>query len=147
MPNKLALLAQLRLEYGTRPDGECESGVTKALTLPGPFAMKLRAPSVGRDEQNKSSDTFIAPALCVLQKLRTGGPDQRFVASLVALALTGALGLVAVINENVYAFLSLTTSSVTFGALHAVVLLNQLSAQVFEYVIAEGMKRRDFPRR
>src|SRR6266436_6739533 len=87
MPNNLALLPQLRLEYGTRPYGECESGVTKALTLPGPFAMELRAPSVGSNEQNERSDTFIAPALCMLQKLRTGVPDQRFVALLVALAL------------------------------------------------------------
>jgi len=66
VPNNLPLFAQLRLKDGAGPNTECESGLAKTLTLSRAFAVKLRTPSVRSQEQNESSDTFVAPALCVL---------------------------------------------------------------------------------
>lgn len=147
VPNNLALLTQLRLEDGTGPDVERESRLTKTLALTCAFAVKLRTPCISGEKENEGPDTLVAPALGVLKELRASVPNQRLVASLVALALTRRLRLIAVVDQNVNAFLSLATGSVPFSRLYVVLLLNQLATQVLEDIVAKSVKGRNLSRR
>jgi hypothetical protein len=147
LPDKLALPAQLFLEDGAGPDMEPKSRLSKSLALPGAFAMQLRTTRVSSEKENEGPNTFVTPALCVLEELRASPSDQRLVASLVALALTRRFRLVAIVDQDVNAFLALAPRSITFSGLYLVLLLNQLATQVLENIVADCVKRGDLSRR
>jgi hypothetical protein len=140
MPDDLPLATQLRLQNSTGPDPERKAGLAKALTLSKPLAMELCTSSVGSKKQNESVYTVLPPSLRVFQKVSARTPDQRFVTSLVTLRLAGCLRAVTIFDQNVNAFLSLSTCSVPFGDVDVLLLLNQFPAQVLKHVIPKRVE-------
>ena len=67
--------------------------------------------------------------------------------SLVALALTRRLRLIAVVDQDVNAFLSLATGSGPLSRLYVVLLLNQLATLFLEDIVAKSVKGRNLSRR